>query len=132
MTDDIKSRLQSSTKMSNTGYHQNGRPTWWARVGGGTGARFLEIEWTRGDTYLDCVVDVPPGTEVYIGAGKGRHKTVRETVVTTEVCGDHESLIDSVHNQDGTISHHCHECGEEVPQLSPRDAAERVVREVSR
>jgi hypothetical protein len=71
--------------MSNTGYHENGKPTWWARIGEGADARFLEIPWTRGDKPLDCVVDVPPGTSVTCGAGKGTHKTVRQTVVTTEI-----------------------------------------------
>ena len=38
-----KSRLVSSRAMSNTGYHANGKPRWWARAGTGTDARFLEI-----------------------------------------------------------------------------------------
>ena len=66
--------------MSNTSYHQNGKPCWWARVGSGDSARFLSIPRVRGDEHLDCEVDVPPGTTVYIGAGKGTHKTIRETV----------------------------------------------------
>jgi len=80
-----KSALKSSGRMSNTGYHQNGKPTWWARVGSGKDVAFLRVPWTRGDERLDCVVDVPPGTTVHIGAGKGSHKTIRETVVTTEI-----------------------------------------------
>jgi hypothetical protein len=71
--------------MSNTGYHVNGKPCWWARVGSGDGARFLTIPRVRGDQMLSCVVDVEPGTVVSIGAGKGSHKTIRETVITTEI-----------------------------------------------
>jgi len=79
--------------MSNTGYHANGKPTWWARIGSGDGARFLTVPYTRGDRYLDCEVDVPPGTTVYIGAGKGTHKTVRQTVVTVEI--ESESKVEA-------------------------------------
>jgi len=81
----MQSRLKTTDRMSNKGYHANGKPTWWARVGAGGDAKFLQIPWTRGDDYLDCIVDVPPGTEVYCGAGKGSHKTVRQTVVTVAV-----------------------------------------------
>ena len=76
------SRLTTTSRMSNTGYHQHGKPIWWARVGSGDSARFLKIPKVRGDAILDCEVDVPPGTTVFCGAGKGFHKTVRETVVT--------------------------------------------------
>lgn len=78
MTNAHKSRLRTSKRMSNTGYHQNGKPRWWARTEDG----WLNIPFTRGDEYLDCAVDLAPGTEVRCGAGKGRYKTVRETVVT--------------------------------------------------
>lgn len=81
----MTSRLKTRDRMSNTGYHRNGKPTWWARVGSGDDATFVRIPWTRGDDYLDCVVDLPPGTTVFCGAGKGSRKTVRETVVTTAV-----------------------------------------------
>lgn len=81
----MKSRIKTKYCMTNTGYHSNGKPTWWARVGKGDGATFLEIPDVRGDYRLDCIVDVPPGTTVHCGAGKGTHKTVRETVVTTAV-----------------------------------------------
>lgn len=80
-----RSRLQTTERMSNTGYHAHGKPTWWARVGKGDKARFLEVPWTRGDRCLDCIVDVEPGTEVACGAGKGNHKTVRQTVITTAI-----------------------------------------------
>ena len=80
----MASKLSSNgARMSNTGYHANSKPTWWARVGEGAEARFLTIPWTRGDRELDCIVDVDPGTTVHIGAGKGSHKTIRVTVVTT-------------------------------------------------
>lgn len=81
----MKSRIKSSGSMSNTGYHQNGKPTWWARIGTGNSAEWLDVGHVRGDYQLDRIVDCPPGTKVYIGAGKGSHKTIRETVVTTEV-----------------------------------------------
>lgn len=71
--------------MSNTGYHANGKPCWWARVGSGAAATFLEIPEVRGDQVLRCEVDLPPGTTVFCGAGKGTHKTVRETVVTLKI-----------------------------------------------
>lgn len=58
------SRLTTTDRMSNTGYHQLGKPNWWAMI--------------KTDE-----VDVPTGTTVYCGAGKGSRKTVRETVVTS-------------------------------------------------
>ena len=76
------SRLRSTSRMSNTGYHANGQPNWWARIGTGSTASFIEIDRVRGDHILDVEVSVPPGITVYIGAGKGTYKTVRETVVT--------------------------------------------------
>lgn len=76
------SKLTTTDRMSNTGYHQNGKPTWWARVGSGDSARFLPIPRVRGDEFLDVEVDVPAGTTVVCGAGKGSHKTVRQTVTT--------------------------------------------------
>jgi hypothetical protein len=81
----MPSQLTTTDRMSNTGYHANGKPNWWARVGSGESARFLDIPRTRGDHRLDCEVDVPPGTKVYCGAGKGNHKTVRQTVTTTAI-----------------------------------------------
>lgn len=77
-----KSVIRSTSRMSNTGYHQNGKPNWWARIGTGPNAQFLTIPPTRGDEFLHVEVDVPPGTTVFIGAGKGTYKTVRETVKT--------------------------------------------------
>ena len=78
----MTSRIRTTTRMSNTAYHQLGKPNWWVRIGAGDTARFLRIPQVRGDAYLDVEVDLPPGTTVYCGAGKGSHKTVRETVVT--------------------------------------------------
>jgi hypothetical protein len=71
--------------MSNTGYHANGKPNWWARIGSGEGASFLSIPRVRGDENLDVVVDVGPGTVVFCGAGKGTYKTVRQTVTTEAI-----------------------------------------------
>ncbi len=85
MTNPTRSRIQTIVRMSNSGYHANGQPNWWARVGSGDSARFLPISRVRGDAILDCVVDVPPGTTVFCGAGKGSHKTVRATVETEPV-----------------------------------------------
>ena len=76
------SKIETKNRMSNTGYHANGKPNWWARVGTGDDAKFITIPWTRGDSCLSCEVDLPAGTTVYCGAGKGTHKTIRETVVT--------------------------------------------------
>lgn len=76
------SHIRTTDCMSNTGYHENGKPNWWARVGSDTNAQFLQIPPTRGDQFLDCEVDLPVGTTVYCGAGKGAHKTVRQTVKT--------------------------------------------------
>lgn len=84
----MTSRLRSSDTMSNTGFHANGKPNWWARIGSGDTAKFLKIPQVRGDKPLDCEVDVPPGTTVHIGAGKGSYKTVRQTVVTEEIESD--------------------------------------------
>ena len=74
----MSSRIKSHGRMSNTGYHANGKPNWWARIG----STFPTISPIRGDDYLNVLVDVPVGTTVQIGAGKGLHKTIRETVVT--------------------------------------------------
>lgn len=66
--------------MSNTGYHANGKPNWWARIGQGVDAEFVKIPAIRGDQKLDVEVDLPIGTVVNVGAGKGKYKTIRETV----------------------------------------------------
>lgn len=87
VTPATKSRLATKSRMSNTGYHQNHKPNWWARIGTGSNVQWLNIPRVRGDELLDCIVDVPPGTEIVCGAGKGSHKTVRETVVTVTVEG---------------------------------------------
>lgn len=71
--------------MSNTGYHANGKPNWWARIGSGVSATFVEIERVRGDRKLDVIVELPPGTVVSIGAGRGSHRAIRETVTTVAV-----------------------------------------------
>ncbi len=76
------SKIIATKRMSNTGYHENGKPVWWARTGSGSNATFLNIPKVRGDELLECEVDIPAGTEVFIGAGKGTRKTVRETVTT--------------------------------------------------
>ena len=78
----MKSRLRTTASMSNTGYHQNGKPTWWAYTRENGQNIFIDVEYTRGDKELDCIVDVPAGTTVHCGAGKGTYKTVRQTVVT--------------------------------------------------
>lgn len=80
----MKSRIRTSNRMSNTGYHQNGKPNWWARIGNGDNAQWVSIPRVRGDDILDCLVDLPVGTTVFCGAGKGSYKTIRETVVTVE------------------------------------------------
>lgn len=81
----MSSRIRTTNCMSNTGYHQNGKPTWWARIGNGDSAQWVSIPRVRGDRILDCVVDLPVGTTVHCGAGRGHYKTVRETVVTIAV-----------------------------------------------
>jgi len=81
----MNSRIVTESRMSNTGYHLNSKPFWWARVGKGSGAYFIEIPRVRGDEILDCIVDLPPGTTVFCGAGRGQSKTVRETVVTLPI-----------------------------------------------
>lgn len=75
------STLKSADRMSNSGYHRAGKPNWWARVGSGPEASWLRIGQVRGDQLLDVQVDVPPGTTVHIGCGRGRDQ-VRQTVET--------------------------------------------------
>lgn len=76
-----KARITTDRRMSNRGYHAAGQPTWWARIGTGASAKFVELPTVRGDTALSVVVDLPPGTaEVSVGAGKGTNG-VRATVV---------------------------------------------------
>lgn len=101
----MSSRLRTTDRMSNTGYHHNGKPNWWARIGTGSDARFLPIPKVRGDETLDVVVDVPPGTTVHCGSGRGSYKTVRQTVVTVpvEATGD-ESPTSSHGNPDAILA----------------------------
>lgn len=40
----MKSRLTTTDRMSNTGYHSNGKPNWWARIGSGDSAVTTAIE----------------------------------------------------------------------------------------
>ena len=55
---------------------------WWARIGSGPTARFLDLDGKhRADRKLMAIVDVPPGTEVVVGAGRGKD-AVRLTVTT--------------------------------------------------
>lgn len=79
------SRVVSKGRMSNTGYHANGKPNWWVRYDDNGTTRFVDIEKVRGDHHLDTQVPLPVGTKVFIGAGKGSHKTIRETVITIGV-----------------------------------------------
>lgn len=68
--------------MSNRQYHLNGRPCWWARIGSGDSARFLDIPRTRGDEDLVCTVEVEDDVKViYIGVGPNNKNGVREKVV---------------------------------------------------
>ena len=72
--------LRSDSSMSNRQYHAQGCPSWWARIGSGESAQFLEVGRNRGDRPLDVTVDVPDGTaQVHIGVGRGKHG-VRETI----------------------------------------------------
>jgi len=75
------SRLQTTQRMSNSGYHRAGQPAWWARIGDGADATFLRLPSRRGDRCLDVAVDVPVGTAVVCGAGRGSD-AVRQTVTT--------------------------------------------------
>ena len=40
--------FRSTSRMSNSGYHRQGQPTWWARIG----SRFLAIPRQRADEYI--------------------------------------------------------------------------------
>lgn len=77
-----KLRIVSNDRMSNSGYHRSGKATWWARIGSGAGAEFLQVGRERADRVLDVVVEVPAGvTEIYIGAGKaGSRDAIRQTI----------------------------------------------------
>jgi len=77
----MASRIKSSDRMSNSGYHRSGKPCWWARIGSGKAAQWLKLGQVRGDQYLDVIVDVEPGTVVHVGVGRGRDG-VRERVRT--------------------------------------------------
>lgn len=80
----ISSRLRSTDRMSNRQYHRNRQPRWWARIGSGDAAEWVEIGTIRGDQALDVVVPLPPGTSVHIGCGP-RDNGIRETVETQAV-----------------------------------------------
>ena len=68
--------------MSNRQYHRTGCPRWWARIGKGDTAKFLDIPRTRGDDDLSCTVEVDDDvSRIYIGAGPNDKHGVRETVV---------------------------------------------------
>jgi len=59
----------------------HGCPRWWARVGSGDNARFLDIPKVRGDNDLRCTVEVEDDvTVIYIGVGPNNKHGVRETV----------------------------------------------------
>jgi len=72
--------ITSEIRMSNRQYHNYGRPTWWARIGG----NFLKITWTRGDDYLAFDYTIPEDAEgaieIHIGAGPNTRYGRRETV----------------------------------------------------
>lgn len=77
----MRVRLQSSDRMSNRQWHAHREPMWWARIGSGNAARFLDIGRVRGDDTLDVAVDVPDGTTaVAIGVGPANRYGIRETV----------------------------------------------------
>ena len=75
--------VTSSDRMSNSGWRRCGCPTWWARIGSGDDARFLEISRVAGDEYLRAYLDIPihptEEQELTIGCGKGRDG-IRETL----------------------------------------------------
>ena len=78
-------RVASWRSMSNTGYHQMGKPTWWAYYKDKGETNFVNVPYLRGDRELDVKITVPEHVEkVYIGAGKkpryGSDKSYRETV----------------------------------------------------
>lgn len=80
------SKIQFSDCLSNSGYHREGKPNWWAMIDG----KFVEIGWHRGDRPLCVEVAVPVGTQVEIGVGKAEYKKsdkIRATIVTTELEG---------------------------------------------
>lgn len=78
-----KIQLESSGRMSNTAYHQTGKPTWWAYYKDGEETCWLKIPETRGDQRLNCETEIPDdftGT-IYIGVGKrGSKGAIREEI----------------------------------------------------
>lgn len=65
----MQSRITSRGKLKNIQWKAQGRPAWWAYAGRADEANRLKIAVLRGDERLDCVVDVPPGTQVTVGVG---------------------------------------------------------------
>lgn len=77
-TENVKVILDG-TKISNSAWHRAGQPNWWARIGQGDSARFLEIGRIRGDKDLSVEVTVPAGSTIAYGVGPatgGRRYTV--------------------------------------------------------
>lgn len=76
--------LESDGKMSNTAYHQTGKPTWWAYYKDSNNSTvWLELPKVRGDQKLRANVTVPDDFVgiIYYGVGKaGAKGSIREKV----------------------------------------------------
>lgn len=85
----MKVRIKSSDRMHSKPYHFFGEPIWWARIGSGKNAVWLNIGRARGDKHLDVEVDVPDGTcEIVIGCGPSGRHGVRERISVLEHAQD--------------------------------------------
>lgn len=64
-----QSRLRANARLDNYSYYLVNRPNWWASLDAedSDGDFRLDIPPTRADRPLDCVVNVPAGTTVYLG-----------------------------------------------------------------
>jgi hypothetical protein len=60
-------RVQSSDRMSNAGYHRAGKAWWWLRGPEG----FVKVPSVRGDKYFDSELELAPGAYT-LGVGKGK------------------------------------------------------------
>lgn len=91
---EYEGRVYCSDRMSNSGYHRGGKPTWWARVD----STFAKFQMVRGDSKLDQAATIElPGDGIYTlncGAGKGKDGVRDEDKIVAYTTVDGEHLFD--------------------------------------
>lgn len=93
---DYKIRVRSSNRMSNSGYHRSGKPTWWARVGD-TFARFGQH---RGDSKINAWGTISLECDgIYtmdMGVGKGKDGCREKDTIVAVTNSEGESIAEYI------------------------------------